>query len=284
MGGDAEKGISRAGRGWRVRAPWGVSAWNARWAGVGLAALFVALAPIDVRAQERWFGGLYFDHDSFGESVPAWESWQSVRASIVREVDGGAIGLEVERVERFGRSDLAAAADLYVNLWPGSYANLRARYAPDPEVLPAADWRLEVFQSLPGAWEASANARLSTVPGPNVTVLGLGIAKYVSAWYLRGLGTVAEVDGTRSGGGAFFARRFFADDGRQFVEAGGGLGGESVAVGPGPTLDVRDTAFFQISFQRTVRGPFGAHATVGAHDFEGLPLRSHVTLGVTARF
>jgi YaiO family outer membrane protein len=252
---------------------------------MALAALLIVLtAPTDAVAQDQWFGGLYFDHDSFEESAPAWESWQSVRGSLVRQLGAGAIGLEVEWVERFDETDAAAAVDLYANLWPGAYANLRARHAPDPTVLPAADWRLEVFQSLPRGWEVSANGRLSTVPGPNVTVLGLGLAKYLSAWYLRGLASVAEVDGSRSGGAAFFARRFFADDGRQFIEGGGGFGGESVAVGPGPALDVRDTAFFQISFQRTIRGPFGVHATIGANDFEGVPLRRHLTVGVTARF
>ena len=278
MGGDAEKGVSRADGGWRVRVRVMLSL------GAGLVAFLAGLAPTVVGAEERWCGGLYFDHDSFRGTAPAWERWQSVRASLVREIEEGAIGLEIERVERFGRSDVAGALDVYANLWPGSYANLRARHAPDPEVLPAADWRLEVFQSLPGGWEASGSGRLSTVPGPNVAVLGVGIARYVGAWYLRGLGSVAEVDGARSGGGAFFARRFFVDDGRQFVEAGGGLGGESVAVGPGPALDVRDTAFFQVSFQRAVRAPFGVHATAGAHDFEGVPLRTHITLGVTARF
>jgi YaiO family outer membrane protein len=246
------------------------------------AGLLAVLAPNSVTAQEPWFGGLYYDHDSF--SGDAWESWEALRASLTREFGSGAIGIEVERVERFGRADAAVAFDTYANLWPGAYANLRTRYAPDPEVLPTADLRLEVFQSLPQGWEASGNARVSTVPGPNVTVLGLGLAKYVSAWYLRGLGSIAEVGGSRSGGGAFFARRFLADDGRQFVEGGGGFGGESVAVGPGPALDVRDTAFLQISFQRTVRAPFGIHATVGAHDFEGVPLRTHVTLGLNARF
>lgn len=254
------------------------------WAMAGLAALVVAFAPAQARAQDEWFAGLYFDHDSFRESVPPWDDWRSIRGAVVRELGGGAVGLEIERVDRFGQSDVSAAIDVYAPLWEGSYANLRARLAPEPDVLPAADWRLEVFRSFPAGWEGSANVRLSTVPGPNVAVVGLGVGKYVSAWYLRALGSVAEVAGTRSAGAAFFVRRFFADDGRQFLEAGGGFGGESVAVGPGPVLDVRDTAFFQVSFQRTIRGPFGVHATVGAYDFEGVPLRTHLTAGVTARF
>ena len=249
-----------------------------------LLAVLLTLAPAGAAAQETWFAGLYLDHDSFKESVQAWDDWRSLRGSVVREIGGSAIGLEIEHVERFGQSDVAGAIDVYVPLWGGSYANLRSRHAPDPEVLPAADWRVEVFQTFPGGWEGSANVRLSTVPGPNVSVFGLGVGKYLNAWYVRGIGTVAEVGGSRSAGAALFARRLFADDARQFVEVGGGVGGESLAVGPGPHLDVRDTAFFQLTFQRAVRGPFGIHATLGAHDFEGVPLRTHATAGVTARF
>lgn len=248
---------------------------------VVLGVLALPAAPVSA---QTWFAGTYLDLDSFAGANPAWDDWQVLRAVAVRDFSWGAIGIEATRQERFGLQDETFAVDVFAQLWPGAYGNLRGRIGPDAQVVPLSDWRLEVFQSLAGGWEVFGNAWLMNVPGPNPLVLGGGVGRYMAAWYLRAVGNVAEISGTRSGGLAFFGRRFFEDDGRQFVEFGAGLAGETVAVAPGPILEVRDTRFVSVTGQRFLAGPLGASFGLGLYDFEGVPFRRRVTAGLIARF
>ncbi len=247
-----------------------------------LIVLVTCVSP--AQAQTPWFAAVFYDRDLFAGSSPVWTDWETLRTVAVRQFDRGALAVEAERTERFDFADEALAIDGYLNLWSGAYGNLRVRAGSQSQVTPRSDWRLEVFQSLAGGWEVAGSAWHMNVPGPNVFVGGVGVGRYVSAWYLRARANLAEISGTRVGGAALSARRFFMDDGRQFIEGAAGFGGEAVTVGPGPLLDVRDTWFAQVTVQRTFREPFGFHVGLGVHDFERIPARRRVTLGLTARF
>ncbi len=252
---------------------------------LGLLSFLSAIAfPTGIRAQDPWFGGAFYERHFFDGSAEAWTDWETVRGLFLRQFDSGAFGVEATYEDRFGTRDETVAADAYLNLWTGSYANLRIRAAHDAEIVPYSDWRLEVFEGLAGGWEISGSAWLMNVPGPNVSVFGFGLGRYVEAWYVRAIGNVAESAGTRSGGGYLSARRFFEDDGRQFVEMSAGSGGEAVVVGAGPILEVRDTWFAQATLQRFFWNTFGLNVSAGVHDFEGIPVRRRLTLGLITRF
>ncbi len=85
---------------------------------------------------------------------------------------------------------------------------------------------------------------------------------------------------------------------RQYVELSAGGGGEVVTVGPGPDLQVRDTWFAQVTAQRyfwvlgrPAEDPdigsehlVGIQVTGGLHEFEDIPRRRRLSVGVIASF
>jgi YaiO family outer membrane protein len=253
----------------------------------GLALAAALLLPTSAMSQETappWFAGIFVERDNFSGSSTIWTDWTSVRALAVRNFDRGSLGLEVASVERFDLSDQAVAGELYLELWDGAYAYLRGRVTPDAELLPKGDLRGEIFQSLGGGWEASANFWMMDVAGPNVTVGGLGLAKYQGQWFLRSQGNLARIAGESAYSGRVFARRFLAGSSREYFEVGTGTGKEVVVLGAGPVLDARNTWFVSGSHQRFLNEHFGFNLGVGVSDFEGVPFRRTLALGLISRF
>lgn len=243
-------------------------------------------APRAAAAQapsSTWFGAVFYDGDYFTGSSPVWTDWWTIRAMANRAFGGATVGLEATTTHRFALTDQSVAVDAYVDLWQGAYVHLRSRVAPGAELLPLSDWRGEIFHALPGGWEASANLWVMNLSGPDVETAGLGLARYVSQWYLRGRASLAEIAGRHAGAVGVFARRFLGDS-RQYFELGGGTGEEVVILGAGPLLEARRTWFLAGSFQRFLFEPLGVHLSAGLNDFEGVPLRRHLTVGLISRF
>ena len=94
---------------------------------------------------------------------------------------------------------------------------------------------------------------------------------------------MADIAGERAAAGSLSARRFLRDSG-EYLQVGAGRGSEMVALGPGPVLDARSTWFVALTAQRFLMGPFGAHVSVGLNDFEGVPRRRSLTIGLLARY
>lgn len=231
-----------------------------------------------------WFGGIHYDHETFSGSSPVWSDWSTVRALAVRRFDRFSLGLEAASVERFELSDRSLAGEIYLDLWEGAYAHLRVRGTPQADLLPRADLRIEVFNSLGGGWEGSGSLWRMNVAGPEVTVFGVGVARYQAEWLLRGQGTLARIAGDNALSGGIFARRFLGTTSREYFEFGAGTGNEIVVLGAGPILDSRSTWFLSGRVQRMLHQHLGVNLGAGLSDFEGIPLRRTLSLGLIAQF
>lgn len=290
--------MSRESRSHRPRSP--------RWSAAALLscpAILVALvAPTFLEAQvpddeNRWFVDARYVRDAFTGSSPIWTDWWGAHTSVYRQFDRGSVGIQGAVEERFEQTDRSVALDAYRDLWEGAYANVRIRVAPEADVLPKSDFRGEIFQALAGPWEGSAHVRYLNSGGPNVTLGGLGLARYTGSWYIRATGSIASSGGTETGSARLSARRYMGGT-RQYVELSAGGGGEVVTVGPGPDLQVRDTWFAQVTAQRyfwvlgrPARDPdigserlVGVQVTGGLHDFEDIPRRRRLSIGLIASF
>jgi len=244
----------------------------------------IVCTPADAQTRTpAWLAAAYSDADFFPGESPVWTDWSAMRGLVQRRVGSTTLGIEVASIGRFDERDERIAAEVYAELWQGAYAHLRTSVTPEARLVPLSDWRLEVFQTVAGPWEASGSIGLMNLRESDVTLVGLGMARYLRNWYLRGRASIAELAGERTSSGAVFARRFFRDS-REFIEVGTGLGSENVVIGPGPVLDTRDTWFVAVVLQRFVTESLGIHASASLNDFERIPRRRHLTVGLLARF
>jgi YaiO family outer membrane protein len=191
--------------------------------------------------------------------------------------------VEIALVERFDLTDEVVALDAYHNLWTRAYGNLRIRLNPEADVLPNADVRAELFQAFENGWEVSGSFWRLALDSDDVTVLGAGLAKYHGHWYLRQVSNVSWLSGEAAFSLSFAARRLLNPP-REFVELSGGIGEEAVVLGPGPTLDVRETRFVRASIQRFFSTRWGYSAAAMYNLFEGTPERWGLMLGLLTRF
>jgi YaiO family outer membrane protein len=116
-----------------------------------------------------------------------------------------------------------------------------------------------------------------------VDIVGAGVAKYVGAWYLREVTTMSTLAGRSAFSFSAMARRFFSPP-REYVEFSGGIGREVVVLGPGPSVDVRETRFLQGRIQKFLSRRWGLSAAVMYNRFEGAPERKGLSLGLITRF
>jgi YaiO family outer membrane protein len=256
-------------------------------AGIATLAAVALLVPFTGSAQEPtppWFGGVFYDVDTYSGSVPGWTTWTGVRVLAQRRIDRATLGLEVASLRRFDLSDQAVSGEIYLELWEGAYTHLRGRVTQDGDFLPKSDVRGELFQSLGGGWEASANLWTMNVTGPNVLIGGIGLAKYQGIWFIRSEGNLARLDGEDALSGRLYVRRYVGASSREYIEVGAGAGKEIAILGAGPLLDARSTWFISGNHHRFLSEHLGYSITVGVTDFEDVPLRRSLSLGLITRF
>jgi YaiO family outer membrane protein len=230
-----------------------------------------------------WFGGVRLEREFISSSNPQWTDWIQYRGFLIRDFSRGAVGVEVAQIERFGQSDEVLILDNYLELWRRSYANLRVRWNPKPDVVANADVRAEVFQAFENGWEVSGSYWRMDFDEEDVDVLGAGLAKYLGNWYLRQVTLVSWLADQPALSASVAARRFL-DPPREYVELSGGLGEEAVVFGPGPTVETRETRFVRASFQRFLSTHWGLAAAAMYNHFEGAPNRWGLSLGLITRF
>jgi YaiO family outer membrane protein len=230
-----------------------------------------------------WFGGVRLEREFISSTQPQWTDWIQYRGFLIRDFSRGAVGLEVAQIERFGQSDEVLVLDNYLELWTRSYANLRVRWNPKPDVLPNADVRAEVFQAFENGWEISGSYWRMDFDEEDVDVLGAGMAKYLGNWYLRQVTLVSWLADQPALSASVAARRFLNPP-REYMELSGGLGEEVVVVGPGPTVETRETRFVRTSFQWFFSSHWGLAAAAMYNHFEGAPDRWGLSVGLLSQF
>ncbi len=241
--------------------------------------------PMAVAAQEeaRTFFAAQYEHTLIDSELPDWTDWKIVRALAYRDFDGGSLGVELVRTDRFSLVDESATVDAYANLWNGSYVNLQVRGTSDADVLPDWSARAELFQVFGGAWEASATAWRMGFASGDVDIVGGALARYEGNWYLRGRALMSWNAGESAPAFAVSARRILSTR-REFVEVSAGTGEEVVVLGAGPVVDLRRTSFVQGVGQQFLTRRLGLSFHASYTTFEDAPSRLALGIGLMTRF
>lgn len=227
-----------------------------------------------------WEGFLNYSYSSVTNGRAPWHD---ARAAVVHPFAGGlTAALELIEDSRFNRWDRAVALDTYLELWAGSYGNVRVQYAASPNFLPIAGMYGELFQGLPDGWEVSANYRFRAYSHDETHLLGVSLGRYVGRWYLRALGHMLPRTGHVGFIYAAKARRYFAPP-RSYVELGAGRGRGVEVVDVGPVIQTTATYHASVRLQTYVTNHFGI-AVQGVYSDDEFFKRRTVALGVMSRW
>ncbi|CAN5845384.1 hypothetical protein BH23GEM3_BH23GEM3_18030 [soil metagenome] len=223
-----------------------------------------------------------------GQSVSGQQPrWHTYTASVGRRFSRGALAVQVLKTRRFEFDDQAVAVDGYLDLWRGSYANLQLQHAPESDVLPRANAGAELFQGIAGGWEGSAGYRYQRFPAADVNLYVLTAGRYTGRWYLRQRNTIASTGGERAASHSLSIRRYL-DSADNYLELGAGAGSEVVeitSVGAGnPVVDLRTAQFAAARVQHFLSPSFGGSLALTVNDYDGLPTRWGMSVGVVTRW
>ncbi len=238
--------------------------------------------PVQAQTPAPTFFAAQYEHAFINSDLPAWTDWRHMQVQAYTDIDGGTLGLELGRTERFQLVDETVALDLFADIRGGAYANLKVRGTRDAEVLPGWDARLEVFQTFAGRWEGSLAIWHMDFPTENVNLVGAALARYAGNWYLRARALLSRSAGESAGAFGLSARRFLSSP-RESVEFSLGTGKEVVVLGVGPVVDLRRNSFVQAVGQRFVTRRVGLSLLTSYNTFEGAPARFAVGIGLIAR-
>lgn len=164
-------------------------------------------------AGHSWSAGL----SSSWTDVGTGPRWNDQTASVRRYLQGGSLGFETLRAQRFGRHDYAWALDAYAGLWQGAYANLRYQHSATGRLFPANSGRLEVWQALGQGWEASLSDDVLGFDG-RVSIYGASLAKYSGNFYVQLRHQSIVSAGSHSTGQRLLARWYYTGDADNYLE------------------------------------------------------------------
>ncbi len=272
----------RAGRVSLMAAVW-VGMWVGGAGRAGGEPLLKESGPATDTTAVRWVVGVSFGREVMEGRRPGWPDGSEQRGWVQGRGRGGAVGMELFRVVRFHQTDAGVVLEGYRDLWRGGYGHLRLRVTPQAEVLPRYDVRGEVFQGVGEGWEMAASGWRMELPGPNVTVLGVGVGRYLADWYVRALTHLGRLAGKGTVSFSGRARRYLGAS-QEYWEVVAGVGEEPAVLGPGPSVAVRRTRFFAAGFQRFPSAWWGLSLHGSYQSIEGTPARWIWQLGGLARF
>ena len=244
-----------------------------------LMALVVTARPAE--GQNRWQAILSSERQVL--DAEEWSDWESWGIEVRRTWDRGTFALSAVRSERFDLVDHIAALDGYVNVTRHTYLNGRLQFSHDPQVVPAQDYRLEVFHAFRPGWEGSVGHRLMDVSPEDVHVFNVSVARYLPGWYLRLRGDFTpSLDETGLFVGTVIRRSLPSLDGN--VEAGAGAGEEVVDVAAGPTVDVRASRFVSLRTQLFPWDRTGISGGLAYYAINDLPARVAMRVAAIVRW
>lgn len=211
--------------------------------------------------------------------------WHTTRVAAQRRWAQGAMLVEGGRVERFDRAAAFGAAEAYRTLWPMAYGYARLLLAPEATTSAQSDAAMELFQNLPGGWEASGGVRRLAFVGDDAWLATASAARYAGDWLVR-LRVVADFAAERPGVSPSVSARYLRDAAAGAVpafEVSAGQGREVIADAPAPAVSLRRTWFV------AARGSWAVHPhalVVGGGSFarEGGTNRPGVEVGVQVRW
>lgn len=130
----------------------------------------------------------------------------------------GSIAIERLALRRFGDNDQAWAIDAYPRLWQGAYANLRYQRTSTPDLYPPRAWRAELYQNIPGGWEAAVSRDFLGF-GSGVRIDGVSMGKYWGNFFARWRHQQIKTDSSSGKGDRLFVRYYYEGDADHYLEA-----------------------------------------------------------------
>ena len=238
-----------------------------------------ASSAADTSSRARWLASLAYGFEDFTSSWTTWQAWVS---RLERRTASGSLAAEALATTRFGLWDRGGALDTYHLLWRRAYGNLRLGLAPGAQVTPRFDLTAELYQGLPGAWEASASYRRMSYAAIGVNLWGASVAKYAGNWYVIARVTAVPQSGKLGGGVSLLVRRYLqtADD---YLDISAGTGSE-VATLAADSVAVDRSQFLSARLQRFVTSRVGVSIAATYNTQQGIPTRRGLALAATYRW
>lgn len=210
-----------------------------------------------------WSGSLSASRAWFGQGRRS--PWTEYTATVRRHFEHGSVAVELLDTHRFGTSDRAWAIDAYVDVWQRAYANLRYQRAPGGDLYPGDAWRVEVFQGVGKGWELSGSYDRLGFSSP-VDIYSVGVAKYVSNFYIRGRALYVPGDGGHSLGFRGQVRYYYAGDGDNYLEFNGGYGRSRDLPGSISGIDSNRSSSASVAFVKYPTPRWGYKVGLGYGD------------------
>jgi YaiO family outer membrane protein len=170
-----------------------------------------------------------YSYEAFDKS---FEPWHTVTVSLSRTMPFGSLIGRVNSAKRFGSSAMQFEMDAYTRLRKGSYAYLNAGFS-DSAIFPRARFGAEVYQKLPGGFDASIGFRRLHFPGDEVMIYTGSVGKYIGNYLLQFHPFITPGKPGTAFSGNFMVRRYFADSDNY----------ASLTLGAGVSPDERYTTF-----------------------------------------
>lgn len=227
-----------------------------------------------------WEAHTFYEWQAFSDR---YTPWHTLTAGLRYSFEQGNVTLQSLTSQRFDRWNQALVADGTLELWPGSYANLRLQGALTPEILPAWDLSGELYQVFAGHWEASAGHRQMLFSTGNVYFYSVGIGTYLGDWYLRLMPQMLlSPDGPGLSGTAW-ARWIYAtaDD---YLELRASVGRQLLTTAIGPIIEGQTTASVALTGQHFLTPHLGGLLSVNYQYSERFPGQFGATLGTRFRW
>ena len=181
-----------------------------------------------ISGRERpWTLTASYTFDWFDDSR---DPWHETALAVGRQTPVGSVTLRAYHAERFETSDQLIELDAYPRFRPGTYAYVGVGVATRAELYPTYRVGVDLYQSLPCAFEVSAGYRRLEFSDPADIVVG-SLSKYLGNWMLTGRVYHVPASGDRDSTSYFGSvRRYFGEAGTSFVglRYGHGLSREEV--------------------------------------------------------
>ena len=162
-------------------------------------------APLPADSLRRTLLESDFSYVSFnGQTDP----WRTASVSLSGRSSRGSLIGRFNYANRFASNGTQFEVDAYPAIRKGTYGYLNVGYSAS-SIFPQWRWGAELFQSLPGAWEASVGARQLRFSGVPVTLFTGAIGKYTGNYWIS-IRTYEHEGGSASA--SVTVRRYFSDN------------------------------------------------------------------------
>ena len=258
------------------------------WLAAAVAVLLVRAPTAAGQAVESGSWSASLGHDLLRiELTDGPTYWRTSTIGVGRRFSGGSVAVYGVSATRSGRTEHAAIADGYADLWTGAYGNLRLATAPAAVMLARLDAGGEVFQTI-GSTELSASVRRQEFAQSQVNTFGFGTGHYLGRWYLRPRAAAAQVGTSWSPFAAVTARRYLGEGTDDLFDLSFG-GGEEVLEVPAAGAERVDvltsiSRYAGLRIQQYPSRRFGFSVGASYSSYRTIRDRWGLSVGVTTRW